>query len=209
MRPECVTTARELGFAVCRVCRKINDAPGSKCSQCGAPVHMRIPRSLQKVWAFWLAGVVCYVPGNLLPIMITETLGDADGSTIIGGVATLIHHHSYSVAAVVFIASVFVPVVKFLLIAVIVLAIQLKLPIDPHRQHTAHAVIEYIGRWSMVDVFVVAALAALIQLGGVISIEPGPGVAFFALSVGLTMLSAQALDPRLIWENDLELHHDR
>jgi paraquat-inducible protein A len=197
-----VTTARDLGLAVCRVCHQINDAPGTKCSQCGAMVHMRIPNSLQKVWAFWLAGVICYIPGNLFPIMITETLGNAEASTIIGGVVTLIHHHSYTVAAVVFIASVFVPVVKFILIASIALAIQLKLPIDPHHQHTAHGVIEYIGRWSMVDVFVVAALAALIQLGGVISIKPGPGIAFFALSVALTMLSAQALDPRLIWEND-------
>lgn len=209
MKPERVVTARELGFAVCRVCHKISSSPGTKCSQCGAPVHTRIPRSIEKVWAFWLAGVICYIPGNMLPIMITETLGNAQGSTIIGGVVSLIHHHSYSVAAVVFIASVFVPVVKFLLVAGIMLTIQLKLPIDPHHQHTAHAVIEYVGRWSMVDVFVVAALAALIQLGGVISIKPGPGIAFFALSVALTMLSAQALDPRLIWETDLEPHHER
>lgn len=201
MTPEHVTTARDLGFAVCRVCHAMTQEPGTNCSQCGAKVHMRIPQSLQKVWALWFAGVVCYIPGNLLPIMITETLGNPQGSTIIGGVVTLLHHHSYSVAAVVFIASVFVPVMKFLLIAGISLAIQLKLAINPHLQHTAHIVIEYIGRWSMVDVFVVAALAALIQLGGVISIRPGPGIAFFALSVALTMLSAQALDPRLIWDD--------
>ncbi|MEO1310062.1 MAG: paraquat-inducible protein A [Pseudomonadota bacterium] len=195
-------TAREVGLAVCRVCHQLTDRPGAPCSNCGAPVFMRTPNSLQMVWALWLAGVVCYIPGNLLPIMVTQSLGNETASTIIGGVITLFEHKSYSVGAVVLIASLVVPIAKFLMIALIALSIQLNWPIDNHHRHTAHVVIEYVGRWSMVDVFVVAALSALIQLGGVVAINPGPGVGFFALSVALTMLSAQAIDPRLIWDED-------
>ena len=195
-----IVTAKSLGLAVCPACRHITDRPGERCSNCGAWVHMRKPNSLQKLWAFWFAGVFSYIPGNILPIMITETLSAEHASTVLGGVISLIEYKSYTVAAVIFIASIVVPVSKFLFIALIALSIQLRWNIDSHNRHHAHVIIEYIGRWSMVDVFVVAALSALIQLGGVIIIKPGPGIGFFALSVGLTMLSAQALDPRLIWD---------
>lgn len=147
-----------------------------------------------------IAGILCFIPGNVLPIMVTNTFGASSEATIIGGIAALFHHGSYAVGAVVLIASVIVPVAKFATITLIVLSIQLKWPVSNHGRHTAHQVIEFIGRWSMIDVFVVAALAALIQLGDVMTIAPGPGIGFFALSVMLTMLSAQALDPRLIWD---------
>ncbi|MEM6913542.1 MAG: paraquat-inducible protein A [Pseudomonadota bacterium] len=163
-------------------------------------VHTRIPQSLQKVWAFWIAGVLFYIPGNVFPIMITSSLGNESGSTIIGGIITLLHHHSYSVAIVVLVASVLVPISKFIIIALIALSIQFRWPINTHHRHIAHQAVEFIGRWSMIDVFVVAALAALIQLGSVMAIHPGEAIGFFALSVALTMLSAQSLDPRLMWD---------
>ncbi|MEM9629903.1 MAG: paraquat-inducible protein A [Pseudomonadota bacterium] len=192
--------ARDLGLAVCRSCRTMTDKPGSRCVKCGARVHMRRPQSLQYVWALWLAGIITYIPGNLYPILITNTVAGETSATIIGGVVTLIHHKSYLVAFVVFAASILVPVSKFLVIAWLAWSIQKGRSANEHQRHIAHEAVEFIGRWSMIDVFVVAALAALIQLGAIISIKPGIGIQAFALSVVFTMLSAAALDPRLIWD---------
>ncbi|MEM1092792.1 MAG: paraquat-inducible protein A [Pseudomonadota bacterium] len=168
-----------------------------------------MPDSVQRVWAYLLAGVIAYLPGNLLPIMRTESLGTGSDATIIGGVIALVHHGSYVVAAVVFGASILVPVSKFIVIASLAHSIQRGSIKDDHRRHLAHKAIELVGRWSMIDVFVVAALAALIQLGSVMTIKPGAGIVAFALSVGLTMLSAMALDPRLIWDSSNEHYQER
>lgn len=195
-----MTTAREKGFAVCRTCHSLTDQPGERCVVCGTPTHVRRPHSLQLVWAFLLAGIIAYIPGNLLPIMITQSVAGDSPSTIMGGVITLIHHKSYSIAAVIFIASIMVPVSKFFVIGWLALSIQFNWNTDDHKRHFAHEAVEFIGRWSMIDVFVVAALAALIQIGGLMSIIPGPGVDAFAMSVIFTMFSAMSLDPRLIWD---------
>ncbi len=195
--------AQDHGLALCRVCRTLTDQPGEDCVVCGAPTRLRDRGSLQRVWAFWVAGVIAYIPGNLMPIMVTQSVSGENASTIMGGVVTLIHHHNYAIAAVIFIASILVPVSKFAIIAWLALSIQRGWRVNDHHRHIAHEVIEFIGRWSMVDVFVVAALAALIQVGGLMSIAPGPGVDAFAMSVIFTMLSAMSLDPRLIWD-----HHD-
>ncbi len=195
-----VVRARDKGLALCRTCRTLTDRPGEKCLVCGARTSMRDRHSLQRVWAFWIAGVIAYIPGNLLPIMITQSVAETNASTIMGGVVSLIHYESYSIAAVIFIASIVVPVSKFIVIAWLALSIQRGWKIDEHHRHLAHEAVEFIGRWSMVDVFVVAALAALIQIKGIIAILPGPGVDAFAISVILTMFSAMSLDPRLIWD---------
>ncbi|MGF1456147.1 MAG: paraquat-inducible protein A [Alphaproteobacteria bacterium] len=200
--------AKDKGLALCRTCRTLTDHPGERCIVCGTPTSLRDPFSLQRVWAFWIAGVIAYIPGNLLPIMITKTVAEDSGSTIMGGVITLVHYESYAIAAVIFLASVVVPVSKFVVIAWLALSIQRRWNISQHQQHLAHELVEFIGRWSMVDVFVVAALAALIQIKGLIEILPGPGVDAFAISVILTMMSAMSLDPRLIWDLDLDERGD-
>lgn len=200
MSTEGIVTGRELGLAVCRTCNTITDTPGQPCAVCGALVEFRTSHSLQKVWAYWFAGLICYIPGNTLAIMITSSLGRDTESTIVGGIISLFHHGSYAVGGVVMVASLMVPIAKFVTIALICLSIQFEWPLSSHHRHTAYHAIEFIGRWSMIDVFVVAALAALIQLGGIMSISPGPGIGFFALSVAFTMLSAEALDPRLLWD---------
>ncbi|MEM8981564.1 MAG: paraquat-inducible protein A [Pseudomonadota bacterium] len=192
-------TATDAGFIVCRSCGTLSDRADTACTVCGATVRSLSRDGLQAVWAYWLAGVLAYIPGNVLPIMVTQSLSGVTESTIMGGVITLLHHGSYGIAAVIFIASIGVPVAKFIVIAWLALSIQHGWSIDPHRQHRAHQAIELIGRWSMIDVFVVAALAALIQIGGLMSITPGVGVNAFAMSVVLTMFSAMSLDARLIW----------
>lgn len=195
-----LTTAREAGLVACRSCGLVAQPSDPACRRCHARLESRDLMSLQRVWAWLLAGLIVYVPANLYPMLRTTQLYKTQDSTIVGGVVDLVHHGAYAIAAVVFIASVVIPVGKF--IAIAYLAVLLKRPqkSNPHRLHKVHHAVELIGRWSMVDVFVVAILVALVQFGGVASIAPGLAAACFALSVVFTMLSAQAFDPRLIWD---------
>ncbi len=134
-------------------------------------------------------------------MMQTSMLGSDTASTILGGVVELMHHHAYFVAFVVFFASVCIPIAKFMAIAWIATAIRRpRGSVSAHQLHRVHDVVEFIGRWSMIDVFVVAILSALVQFSVVVSIHPGLAAISFAASVGFTMLSAQALDPRLIYD---------
>ena len=142
-----------------------------------------------------------YIPANLLPMLKTRALGREIDSTILGGVIDLAHHGAWDVAAVVFAASIMIPIGKFVVILYLVWSIRTRVVLDVHTRIRLYEVVEFIGRWSMIDVFVVAILTALVQLGFIASINPGPAAVFFALSVAFTMLSAQALDPRLIWDS--------
>ncbi|MEO0576835.1 MAG: paraquat-inducible protein A [Pseudomonadota bacterium] len=193
--------AIDKGLAQCSVCRTLTDQPGEDCQVCGNRTQIRDPHCLQKVWAFWCAGLLAFIPGNLLPIMVTRSVNGDSASTIIGGVVTLMHHGSYAIAIVVFVASVVVPVGKFITIAWLALSIQFQWQVSEHQRHIAYELIELVGRWSMIDVFVVAALAALIQVGGLMSIVPGVGINAFAFSVVFTMLAAISFDPRQIWDH--------
>ncbi|MBE3639212.1 paraquat-inducible protein A [Mangrovicoccus algicola] len=194
-------TARRAGLVACRHCAHVWPAGTPVCGVCRASLTSRAPHSLQRVWAWWVAGVVTYIPANLFPMMKTSMLGDETASTIIGGVLDLLHHDAAFVAAVVFLASVCIPLGKFLAIAWIALALRRPAGSVPaHQLHRVHALVEFIGRWSMIDVFVVAILSALVQFSVVVSIHPGLAAISFACSVGFTMLSAQSLDPRLIYD---------
>ncbi len=204
-----VLTAHRAGLVGCRSCGRVWPEDEVTCQRCGTRLMPPDRRGLQAVWAWLIAGLIFYIPANILPIMRTSALaglaGESD-STIIGGVITLIHHGSWFIAFVVFTASVVVPVGKF--IAIMWLATVAGKPATIESAHTrlhVYEIVEFIGRWSMIDVFVVAILSALVQLGFVVSIQPGPAAASFALSVALTMLAAQSFDPRLIWRG-LPLH---
>ncbi len=198
-----VMTAHRAGLLGCRGCGRVWPDDETSCQRCGTALVPPDRRSLGAVWAWLAAGLIFYVPANLFPMLKTSTLGGLNGkseSTILGGVAQLVHHKSYGVAAIVFIASIVVPIAKFL--AIIWLARRAGRPAtvhDAHRRLHFYEAVEFIGRWSMIDVFVVANLWALVQLGFVASIHPGPAAVSFALSVAFTMLSAQSFDPRLIW----------
>jgi paraquat-inducible protein A len=194
-------TARAAGLVGCRACGKVAAAGTAVCPRCHSHLHSRMPASLQRVWAWLAVGLIAYGPANLMPMMITTVTGRRLESTIVGGVIDLVHHGAYLIAGVVFLASVVIPVSKFFVIALLALSIQLRLPISVHARMKLYEAVEFIGRWSMVDVFVVAILTALIQMGFFASINPGPAAVFFALSVAFTMLSAQAMDPRLIWDS--------
>lgn len=158
--------------------------------------------SLQKVWAWLIAGMIAYVPANLYPMLLTSTLTERSESTIIGGVVELFAYGSWGIAAIVFAASVMIPVGKFVAIIYLAVSVQRHSAVNRHGRHRAYEVVEFIGRWSMIDVFVVAILSALVQLDTIATINPGIAAVSFALSVIFTMLSAQAFDSRLIWDAD-------
>lgn len=195
-----VLTARAAGLLGCRHCGRVWPAGTEHCHRCGATLSSRVPHSLSHVWAWWIAGLIAYIPANLYPMLITSSLAHSGGSTIVGGVIELVHYESYFVAAVVFFASVMIPIAKFCAVAWLALAVRKAGRINGHMLHKTYEVVEFIGRWSMIDVFVVAILSALVHLGSVVDIYPGTAAICFGLSVIFTMLSALSFDPRLIWD---------
>ncbi len=197
-----IVTAKSAGLAACTTCARVWPHDQARCDRCGSPIVDRDRRGLQPVWAWWFAGLLCYIPANIYPMLRTKTLLAYQENTIIGGAVELVAHGSYGVAAIILIASVLIPVIKFLSIAYLALNIRDRRRMSQHSRHQLYEVVEFVGRWSMVDVFVVAILSSLIQLQDVASINPGPAAMTFALSVIFTMLSAQSFDPRLIWDSE-------
>ena len=182
----------------CHRCTKVVDAGFSKCDRCGAALHIRKPASIQYTLALLITAVVFYIPANTLPMLSTRLLGNDSAATIVAGAVELWSHGSYPIAAVIFIASIFVPLIKF--ISMFWLCFSVRASHSQLARTKIYRINEFIGRWSMIDVFVVALLVAMIQMGNIISIVPGPAVAAFGCSVVLTMLAAQSFDPRLIWD---------
>ena len=193
-------TARQAGYVACTDCGGVWPARTPKCTRCDAKLESRPARGLQPVWAWWWAALIFYIPANIYPMLVTRTLGQDEESTIMGGVIDLIVHGSWAVAAIVFIASIAIPVAKFAAIAILALGVRGWAPMTGRRMTHVYEVVEFIGRWSMIDIFVVAILSALVQLGFLASLHPGPAAACFALSVAFTMLSARAFDSRLYWD---------
>ncbi len=195
-----VLTAREAGLIGCGTCGRVVEPGPATCPRCELPLHGRRPGSLEKVMAWWLAGLIAYIPANLYPMLRTTMLGHTKDSNIVGGVVDLVEHGALFVAAVVFLASVLIPVTKFIVIGYLVYSMRYRVTLSQHRRTMLYEAVEFIGRWSMVDVFVVAILTALVNLGFIVGFKPGTAAVFFALSVAFTMVSALSLDPRLIWD---------
>ncbi len=186
----------------CQQCGQVHRQEVQYCKRCDGPLQSRDVDSLQKVWAWLIAGMIAYIPANLYPMLLTSTIGKHSESTIIGGVVELVEHGSIGIAIIVFVASVMIPVGKFIAIIYLAVSVQRKSKDNRHERHKVYEVVEFIGRWSMIDVFVVAILSALVQLDTIATINPGIAAISFAMSVIFTMLSAQAFDARLIWDAD-------
>jgi paraquat-inducible protein A len=170
------------------------------CPRCRATVHRRKPNSLSRTWALLAAAVICYVPANLYPIMEVTSLGQGQADTILSGVIFLFVHGMWPLAAIVFIASVVVPVLKIVLLAALALSVQRESQWRPRDRARLYRIVEAVGRWSMVDVYVVTILVALVHLGSLASVEAEIGAFFFGAVVVLTMFAAESFDPRLIWD---------
>lgn len=199
-------TAAARGLACCHVCCKVAPDTLHRCPRCGAALHLRKPDSLQRTIALVVTAALLYIPANVLPIMTTEQLGNATDSTIIGGVVILAHHGDYPIAAVIFIASVLVPISKLLALSWLCWSVARSHPAS-HRERTRlYRATELVGKWSMTDVFVVAILVTLIQLHGLLLITPGAAALAFGGVVIVTILAAESFDPRLIWDQLGEAH---
>lgn len=196
-------TARDAGLISCQACGKLHQAARPVCSRCGILLQSREPQSLQRVWAWLIAGLIAYLPANIYPMLLTSTLIGEQKNTIVGGVIELIHYGSWGVALIIFIASVMIPVGKFIAIAYLAISVKRHSALSDHHRHRLYEIVEFVGRWSMIDVFVVAILSSLVQLNAVATINPGPAAVCFALSVAFTMLAALSFDPRTIWDTDL------
>lgn len=195
-------TARDAGLVACQQCGQVHKLGTTICTRCEGRLRSRDTESLQKVWAWLIAGMIAYIPANLYPMLLTSTLVERSESTIMGGVIELFEHGSWGIATIVFVASVMIPVGKFIAIIYLALSVQRHSIANRHERHKAYEVVEFIGRWSMIDVFVVAILSALVQLDTIATINPGIAAMSFALSVMFTMLAAQAFDARLIWDTN-------
>jgi len=199
-----VATAAGRQLATCHLCWKLAPATLDHCPRCGSAMHLRKPYSLQRTVALLLTACMLYIPANLYPIMYTDQFGSVEASTIIGGVLLLIELDSIPVAVVIFVASVMVPLGKILALFYLVWTVKSQSTLDAQQRSTLYRITEFIGKWSMIDVFVVAVLAALVHLGGLLVIRPGIAALSFAGVVIVTMVAAESFDPRLIWD-----HRDR
>jgi len=199
-------TAAQAGLVACETCdllsRPADMAEPGYCPRCGAELTWRRPQSIQYTWALVIAAAICYIPANALPVLNTTTLGSTDSDTIIGGVVFLYTSGSWPLALVVLIASVMVPLGKLVGLAYLLITVQRRSPGSNRERTRLYRVVEFVGRWSMLDVFVDTFTVALVQLSPLMSVEPGPGVLFFAAVVVFTMIAAESFDPRLIWDSN-------
>lgn len=191
-------SAAARGLALCEVCELVAPAKEGHCPRCGSRLHLRINQSLQRTWALTIAATILYFPANLLPILRVDSVTGDSASTIMSGVIQFWQQADYPVAIIIFTASVMIPILK--IISIVVLCFAARSGHRPRRMTKLYRVTEFIGRWSMVDVFVVAILVGVVQLGSTISIHPGTAALSFAGVVVLTMLAAMSFDPRLIWD---------
>ncbi len=202
--PEPVATAAQLGLRECHRCAAVwRDArDGEPCERCGARLRQRKPDSIRRTWALLIAAAVMYLPANLLPVMVTRSLFGTQQDTILSGVIYFWVSGAYGLAAIVFIASFLVPLFKLATLFVLVLAAQRRSGWRQRERARLYHVIETIGRWSMLDVFVVALLTGLVRIRGFAEVSAGVGIAAFAAVVVLTMLASLSFDPRLTWDTD-------
>jgi paraquat-inducible protein A len=194
----------ELGLVLCRTCglalSRASLETDLRCPRCRSRVEHRTPLSTEMTLAWLIAGIVFYVPANLLPVMHTSgLLGEAD-STILGGILEFWHSGDWDIALLIFIASVAVPFTKFIAIGLLLLTVRKNSRWQQHQRTVLYRIVEFIGYWSMLDVIVVALTSALMQFQVLGTAEPRPGIAFFCAVVVATMLSALSFDPRLIWD---------
>ena len=198
-------TAAEAGLVSCETCSLLSRPAGAEeagyCRRCGGKLEGRVHNSIQYTWALVIAAAICYIPANVLPVLSTTTFQGTETDTIMGGVVLLYTTGSWPLALIVLVASVMVPLGKVVALSYLLITVQRGSLRNTHDRTRLYRMVEFIGRWSMLDVFVDTFTVALIQLRPLMSVEPGMGVLFFAAVVVLTMIAAETFDPRLIWDS--------
>ena len=201
-------TAKAARLLSCPVCHLLvrmppegeDNGPFGKCPRCGETLYLRKPDSIARTWALIIAALICYVPANLIPITSVTSLGNVQTDTIMSGVMYFIATGMWPIALIIFTASIFIPVLKLVILSFLTISVQCRSGWRPKDRTRLYRIVETIGRWSMVDVFVVTILVALVHLGALANVEPRSGVIYFAAVVILTMFAAMGFDPRLIWD---------
>lgn len=203
-------TARDAGLISCHFCHHLNRLPDDlppddqsremSCYVCGSVIHSRTPDSLSKTWALVIAAMILYIPANTLPIMTVVFWGDGQPENIMSGVITLLKGGLWPLALLVFVASIVIPIAKLLILLGLLISVQLRSSWRPKERTQLYRATEFIGRWSMIDIFVIGILVALVQFGNAASVSPGMGALSFAAVVVFTMIAAHTFDPRLIWD---------
>ncbi|WP_455923182.1 paraquat-inducible protein A [Pseudomonas putida] len=196
--------AHELKLVLCHTCGLACSEGSHYCPRCDSVVHRRKPESLARTWAFLIASLIFYIPANLLPVMYTNMFGSGSENTIMSGVMEFWASGSWDIALLIFIASIAVPCMKFVVLGTLLVTCQRRSQWAMRERSRLYRLIEIIGYWSMLDVLVVALVAALVQFHSLSNIEPRLGILFFGLVVVLTMLAAMSFDPRLIWDAEVE-----
>lgn len=205
-----VVSACKAGLVACPycglVCRRAVSAASPPCPRCGGRLQSRKPDSLTRSCAFLVAAAILYIPANLLPVMETTTLFGVQRDTILSGIIYFWTNGSQGLAVLVFFASIMVPMLKLGILGALAWSVRRRWPYYRHQRSTLFRFIELIGRWSMLDVFVVALMVGLVHFQGYAVIEAGPGAAAFGSVVVLTILATRSFDPRLIWDRAEEDH---
>jgi paraquat-inducible protein A len=200
-----LTTASRAGLVACHACGRVQPraftVERQRCSRCNATLHRRNPDSIARTWALLITAAILYIPANLYPVMHTASILGSEDDTIMSGVALFWNDGDYPLAAVIFIASILVPMLKLGTLAFLAWTEQTRSTWQPRQRTTLYRVVERIGRWSMLDVFVVTLTVALVRFKSIAIITAGPGALAFAAVVVLTMLASMQFDPRLIWDN--------
>jgi paraquat-inducible protein A len=195
---------KETTLVGCHSCSLLSRLPVDDhhytCPRCNAPLHIRKTDSLNRTWALLIAATILYFPANIFPITITGAIGHEQADTIISGVIYFLFSGSWHIAIVIFVASVIVPLMKMIIFFYLLISVKKKSIKKPEDRTRLYHITEAVGRWSMVDVYVVTILVSLVKLGFLADIAAGPGAGYFAGVVVITMLAAESFDPRLIWD---------
>ena len=201
------TQGRDIGLCICANCKKVNVLANKLCQRCNEPLQTRDESSLQKSWALLITAAILLIPANLYPITMLTNQGKITHDTIFSGILHAVHSDMVPIAIILFIASILVPWLKIIGLATYLSAISFNLPISKRKLMVGFHIIEWIGRWSMLDLFVISLTVALVNMGQLLDARPGPAATAFALVILLTQLAAKVLDTRLLWDR-LETQDD-
>ena len=198
---------KRLGLCLCSNCKKVNLLSNGSCLRCETPLVCRNTSSLQQSWALLITAAILLVPANIYPITVITNQGKVTYDTIFSGILHAVQSDMVPIAIILFIASILVPWLKIVGLCIYLCAIGFDMPISKKKLMAGFHIIEWIGRWSMLDLFVISITVALVNMGQLLDAKPGPAATAFALVILLTQLAAKVLDTRLLWDR-LETQDD-
>ena len=197
-------SAKQAGLICCKYCRMLNHDHQTSCRCCASELNSRIYQSVNRCWALTISAILLLIPANTMPIMTIKAFGQGEPDTIMSGIISLFQHGLYPIGIIVFLASIMVPIMKIIGLIALLLSVQGKITIGYRLRTRIYRWVEFFGKWSMLDVFVVSFLVALVNIGDIATVDAGLGVAAFCAMVIITIFAANSFDTRLIWDDHSE-----